>query len=265
MDDLQTLETCLSVSSFFEGSNFSPRYDNITGNFDGAGLSLGCLQWAAGPGSLSHLLSKCLQNMDASTANGYLSSFGQNVITNMAKMSGDQAKNYVLANFIEPNNKIKTSAAACWKAFLLDQNVVNTQRQLAKDEILAKANTLVSSFTPGQEDNLRAVSFFFDIVVQSGGMKNNRGHVDPISMDQASSYTNAISEAQTQNKQWVATQWQTVTDQDELAKWLLHYAFERAQLSLPQWQWNTLARRGTIATRYGFVNGTKIDLTDKLP
>lgn len=260
----QHLDTCLSISSFFEGSVFSPRYDNLTGNFDNAGISVGTLQWAAGPGSLSHLLDKCLENMDEDKANFYFKEFGDSVITNMSKMNGTAAKNYSLAYFLDANGKFLPNAKTAWKSFLLDEDVIKTQRQLAKDDILDKAYNLVAKFTPGEEQNIRCISFFFDIVVQSGGMKNSRGSVEPVSLEGATSFTNAISEALAHGKSWTADKWRNAVDTEDIAKYLLHYAYERAQLSLPQWRWNTLARRGTIATRWGYVNGTKIDLTSRL-
>lgn len=261
----QHLDTCLSISSFFEGSVFNPRYDNLTGNFDNAGISVGTLQWAAGPGSLSHLLAKCLENMDEDKANSYFKEFGNSVVTNMSKMSGNASKTYSIAYFLDGSGKFLPNAKAAWKAFLLDEAVIKTQRQLAKDDILEKAYDLVTKFTPGEELNIRCISFFFDIVVQSGGMKNNRGSVDPVSLQDATSFTKAIDEALAQGKSWTADKWRNSVDTEDIAKYLLHYAYERAQLSLPQWRWNTLARRGTIATRWGYVNGTKIDLTKMLP
>jgi hypothetical protein len=258
------LDTCLSISGFFEGSNFNPRYDNATDNFDGAGISCGCLQWAAGPGSLSTFLKHCLHNMDEAKANAYFSEFGDSVVTNMSNMNGDQAKNYSLANFLDGAGKWLPNAKAAWKTFLVDEDVIKTQRQVAQDDILMKAYSLVSKFTPGEELNLRAIAFFFDIVVQSGGMKNSRGSVEPVKKENAGSYVKAVDEARAQGKQWTADRWANSTD-EPISRWLLHYAYERAQLSLPQWRWNALARRGTIATRWGYVNSTKIDLTNKLP
>lgn len=203
--------------------------------------------------------------MDEGVANGYFSAYGSSIITNMSKMDAAQAKNFALANFINMNNSLKPDAAAAWKAFLLDPNVLATQKQVIKDDILAKAYKLAEQFVPWDSENLRVISFFFDIVVQSGGMSNSRGSVSPVAQGDYPSYELAIQASKDQGMTWVPQKWTEATDAEEISKTLLHYAYERAQLSLAQWRWNTLARRGTIATRWGYVNKTKIDLTSMLP
>jgi len=51
---------------------------------------------------------------------------------------------------------------------------------------------------------------------------------------------------------------------DNEAQLLLHYAYARALLANPQFQWDTCSRRGTIACRGGIVHAGKIDLTSVL-
>lgn len=266
MDENEVISTCLSITSFFEGSSFKPLYTNVTGNFDGQGISVGVLQWNAGTGSLPTLLKKCLELMDVDTANNYFSEFGDSVVSNMSGMSSQNCMNYCLANFIDGgSNKVTAKAKAAWQNFLGDEQVIEAQKEIAISKYLKKALALAASHTPEYQDNLRAIAYFFDTVTQSGGMSNSKGSVDPVSVNEATSYQKAIDEARAQGKTWTADKWENAIQDDPLAKLLLHYAYERSRLSASQWQWNTLARRGTIATRFGYVNSTKIDLTSMLP
>jgi len=259
------LDTCLTITSFFEGGTFKVNYSNITGNFDGQGLSVGTLQWAAGQGSLSKLLKTTLQYMSEDDANNYFKSYGDHVISNMASMSAQQCKNFCLANFIDVDNKVKTLAVATWRDFLNDPGCVKAQRDLAENDVLKKAYDLVEQYYSQDTSNLRAIAFFFDVVTQSGSMSNSRGSVSPVTLQDDLHFTQAIDEARAQGKTWTADQWLNSVNSEDISKILLHYAYDRSRLSSPQWQWNALVRRGTLATRFGYVNGVKVDLTKYLP
>ena len=60
---MSTLEVCLGITGQFEGGHGGPRYDLVSGNFDDMGMSVGCLQWNPGTGSLQKLLKLIFQKL----------------------------------------------------------------------------------------------------------------------------------------------------------------------------------------------------------
>jgi hypothetical protein len=58
--------------------------------------------------------------------------------------------------------------------------------------------------------------------------------------------------------------WKTNSSSDQLAQLLLHYAYARSMFANPQFQWDTLSRRGTIACRGGVVHEATLDFTSIL-
>ncbi len=69
MEDEQLLDICLKVTGSFEGG--TPRYDAIAGDFDGAGLSCGLLQWNTGSGTLQKLVAEIGAAMGWEKAKAY--------------------------------------------------------------------------------------------------------------------------------------------------------------------------------------------------
>jgi hypothetical protein len=137
--------------------------------------------------------------------------------------------------------------------------------ELADKMYFEKAIALSMQFVPTDPEHLRVLSFFFDLVTQSGGMSNKSGSVEPIQSSDESCFAEAIAFA-AQNNQQTAAYWQQVVDSgDELTKVLLHYAYRRAQLSRPAYVWDACSRRGAIAARGGVVHKHFFDFTEELP
>lgn len=261
------LDACLGITGFFETGSLTPKYDTITGDFDGQALSAGVLQFAAGQGQLARLLKETLNNVDATTANLIFKNYGASVVTNMAAMNATQLMNFCRANFIDQGSKMKSvkpDAATCWRTLLETPGCIAAQRKLAKEIYLSKAYDMIDKFCPWEPTNTRVVAFFFDLAVQSGGMSNSKGSVSPIAQGDPTDHQLAIDMANSNGYTKTGSAWENVTTTDQVACVLLHYAYHRALLAIPQWQWNTLARRGTIAARVGTVNKTWLDFNNKL-
>ena len=131
---------------------------------------------------------------------------------------------------------------------------------MATNGVLGRAKILVGQFCPAYVDRVRAYAFFFDLVTQSGGMQNKKGHVDPTNTPD---YKLALAFANTQNPKCAAL-WQAAVDNDPLAQLLLHYAYQRSLLSNAQYVWDAFSRRGSIACRQGIVHGATVSFISKL-
>lgn len=252
MNSHELLELCLSVSGSFE--NGDPAYDAITGNSDGMGISVGVLQWNAGAGSLAVLLSKIIQYSSSETVNAFFTN-GEDVAS-MARMSPTQALQYTREHFLQ-GEALTPVAVQEWQGLISSEPGIKAQVDLATNGILAHAIHLAQQYTPTV--NSRDICFFFDILTQSGGMGNSRGSVQPCNLAQAN-YLTAIQVAQSKSPK-TAQYWTTVCQNDSQARLLLHYAYHRALLSRPDYQWDGLSRRGAIACRGGVVHGCWFDFS----
>lgn len=257
LDDKSLLELCVRVSGGFENGG-GASYTSITGNFDGQGLSVGILQWNAGQGTLQHLLQSIGLKMGWDKAQTFFSSD----IHHLSVLAPADAIQFCLDHYITTGSThVDTGAEGKWRAFLAQPESIAAQLELASNGVMSRAKTLVSQFCPDYTDRIRPYAFFFDLVTQSGGMQNKRGHVDPFAgtpdVSSVLVYTN-------QNHAAVSAMWNQATTGDDLAKLLLYYAFMRSNLSDPQYVWDALSRRGSIACRVGIVHGAKIDFTSVL-
>lgn len=259
MSDQETLELCLRISGSFE--NGDPAYDAITGNFDGCGISVGILQWNAGTGSLSTLLSRMIQYSSTQTINAFFSN-GEDVAS-IAQMTAQQAKQFVLSNFTKDGMNLTQQAVMDWQGLLQSEPSIQAQVDLATNGVLAKAVNLATQYCP-QTCNMRDTAFFFDLVTQSGGMSNSRGSVPPVTDPNHLTYAQAIQFAY-QKSAKAAKHWEKTCESDSHAQLLLHYAFQRALLSRPEYVWDALSRRGAIACRGGVVHGAWFDFSDLIP
>jgi len=254
----ELLDTCLSITGAYENGTLA--YDGISGNFDGEGISVGALQWNPGTGSLGeHLIAKVIE-LSGSNA---VDSFFSVPVSSLATMNAADQLAFVTSNFLNGKN-LTPDGKTQWKAFLSSDSCVNAQVALAVNGVLGTAITLASQYVANGETNVRSIAFFFDVVTQSGGMKNSRGAVLPYVEGDTLTSSLAIAMAQTSYPK-TASLWSTVIESDPLANLLLHYAYQRAMLSRPDYIWDALSRRGAIACRGGMVHGVMHDFTNILP
>lgn len=257
LDDKSLLELCLTVSGMFEDGTARIDYDALTGNFDGQGISVGVLQWCAGQGSLQTLL----QNIGGRMGWDKAQTFFKSDIHHLAVLRPAEAIQFCLDHYIaEGGTHVAPPAAAAWKAFLNTPESIAAQIEMATNGVLCRAKALVQEYCPDYPESTRAHAFFFDLVTQSGGMRNAKGHVNPTNSPET---TSAIAFANTQNSA-VARMWDVASSDDALAQLLLHYAYQRSILSKAEYIWDALSRRGAIACRVGIVHGMHLDFTSQL-
>jgi len=254
VEDEQLLDICLKVTGAFEGG--TPRYDAVTGNFDGQGMSIGILQWNMGQGTLQKLLGEIGASMGWIKARAF---FPLCNIEALALMSPRVGIAYAIEHFLHVGNNrvLSLLSSIAWKLFLNTPESIAAQRAYATSTVLRSAHLLARRFVPEAANSTRVIAFFFDVVTQEGSMRT----VEPI--EGPASSGPALYYAATENLA-CTERWRSVVGTDLLAQKLLYYAYERAKLGNPEYMWDALARRGTIATRVGIVHETPIDLTGVL-
>lgn len=254
----EILDTCLHITGSYE--NGEPAYDGLTGNFDGQGMSVGVLQWCAGQGSLGNLIAKMVEMSSVE----FVDACFNTPVTQMIGMSGSQQKQFVLNNFLPDGMKLSPEAVSQWQTLLNTDVSINAQVDLASSGVLAKAMRYAAQYVQDGDQNVRVIAFFFDVVTQSGSMKNGRGSVVPYQEGDSIISDQAVALATTKSKK-TATLWASIIQSDPLANLLLHYAYQRALLSKPEYVWDALSRRGAIACRTGVVHGKLFDFNQVLP
>jgi len=258
LDNKSLLELCLKVSGGFE-SGRGASYTSLTGNFDGQGMSAGILQWNAGQGTLQTLVAAIGNAMGWDKAKTFFSS---DIQAFSQLPAGAPAISWCLTNYIAAGSKnLDPGAAARWVTFLSQPESIAAQVQIASDGVLAHAQREVVAYAPGFVGlSTRPYAFFFDLVTQEGGMTVGKHTVPPIPDGQVPDITDALAFAQA-NDPVCHDLWEAVTSEDNEATLLLHYAYARAVLANPQFQWDALSRRGTVACRTGIVHKAHIDFT----
>ena len=267
---MSTLEVCLGITGQFEGGHGGARYDLVSGNFDDMGMSVGCLQWNPGTGSIQKLLKLTFQKLGG-VPKGYES------IEALSRMGALAATRWVVANWINQTTPkgvkgpLTAEAEALWKSFLALDESVAAQQELAQAKLDAAIDEAMH-YLPwlGENINDRVAAFFFDLRVQQGGMTKRRGDgslwsPEILDRPEDANYTQALDFASSQGKTKTAGAWASACIQDPLAQVLLHYAFARAAMARTEYVWDALSRRGTIACRVGSVHGAWMDLTQILP
>lgn len=263
---MSELDVCLGISGSFEGGSGGPRWDLLTGNFDKMGISVGCLQWNPGTGSLQKLLSVIVANFGGALPDAY------SVIAPMVTMDTKRATRYAVDHFIEasnPTQPVTPDAKELWSSLLRTPESLAAQASLAQ-VLLDRAVTQARQFLPFlSEIDLRTQAFFFDLWVQQGGITkkiDGKLWAPAIIQDPASATGNRAAAYATQMKRTkTGAAWAKAAQVDPLANVLLHYALERASVARPEYVWDALSRRGTIAARQGQVHGKWFDFQNTLP
>lgn len=255
------LEICLGISGRFEGGDGGPRWDLISGNFDGMWVSVGALQWNPGTGSIQKLINLTAGKMaDTST-------FG--TIVALGRMNAASGTAYAVSKWIGPNKKVLPKAQALWTEFLNTPECIEAQQELAQEK-LDKAVAEATKFMPFlSEIDQRTMAFFFDVRVQQGSLTKIVNGVlwapEILQSPEEANWSRAVDMASLNGKKQTAAAWGKIAPEDPLSQALLHYAYERAVKARTEYQWDTLSRRGSIACRQGGVHGVWFDFMNILP
>jgi hypothetical protein len=164
---MSDLDVCLGISGSFEGGDGGPRWDLLTGDFDDMGISVGCLQWNPGTGSIQRLLHLIFQKLGSVPPEF-------EAIGRLAEMDAVSGTRYAVRNWIrpgDPHKRLTDEAVQLWQAFLQVPASLEAQVELAQVTLDAAVKEALDfmPFLNGQID-LRTAAFFFDLRVQQGGL-----------------------------------------------------------------------------------------------
>lgn len=249
------------ITGAFEGGS----YDNVSGNFDGMGLSAGVLQWCFGQGSLQNkILKPYIQR------HGSIDKLGIFPITGMDKcalMSDGQAIAFAKNNMnttkgiFKKTYSVKPEWRIAWKKFLLRPEVIQLQKE-ACTNIADQAKDMARMW--GMNSPV-AFYWFFDLLTQNGSLKGLQKPTYDIA--EAKRVINTISGGC--KKEWLKIDLNTLSH-DQIV--LLIASHRRAAMSRSQYINDVFSRKGTIALGRGIVHGDffdfnstySIELSDKI-
>lgn len=234
-EELSIFDICLKIGSTFEGATF----DTVTNNFDGQGLSLGILQFGIKNETFKNYILNMIDPMEIDV-------FPVPILP-LYNLKGDDAVLWVKDIILDDKGNIKKEWLIAWKKFLSNQTIINLQKR-AVDKYFHQAKCLVGKYGFNQ-DNKRAMVFFFDIALQVWNMKD----IDPVKANSEQAQ-NILQMYTTENM----ILWQNIELNEDQQK-LVILAHLRALKCKIEWRNAFFNRKATIATGIGIVNKEKFD------
>ncbi len=232
------LEKALDITGQFEGRGF----DQVTGDFDGQGISVGVLQWNYGQGSLQSKILKPFQQKHGLIDT--LQIFPKPGVDSTAGMTTAQALHYCRA-YMLTGTKLRAVWADAWKRFMSHRYMIDIQIKAAEDVALRAQGYCNDWKMPTSQ---QAFCFFFDIVTQNGSMKSVTPRSASLDRDACRSHAR-----QCPNN---VRHWLPLIDTASHEQLLLFQAaYHRSRLANPTYFQDTFSRKGTIALGRGFVHG----------
>lgn len=227
------LSKAISITGPFEGRGF----DQVTGNFDGVGLSLGFLQWNLGTGSLQNvLLRPFIEHYGSIDELGIF----PGPIDFVAKMNGKDAVHWATTTCLYGKDfkTVKGPWARAFQKWLVLPEMILIQRAGIKGignkaEELARTDLLSAS--------LRAFCFAFDVITQNGSMKGVK--LQRPDVDQALKHVD--NDGGTSRDVWRKAILSDSRNDEQIA--LFNTAVARAKLARPEYVQDVIYRKGGIA------------------
>lgn len=209
------LDTCLAITGSFEGRGFG----QVTGDFDGQGLSLGILQQCLGQGSLQSMLRAFVAKAGKTRVAEILGPLAPEFLDMLTWKTSQQVS---WGNKISGGRKslVRKPWGPALKALITTPEYIELQKASAQG-IFGRAITLCVNWDLWSK---RAVAYAFDTVVQQGGIgeKHKKAIRDLISSE--TKRLGALTEVQK----------------------MTCMALARCAFSVPQWQVDALSRKLAI-------------------
>jgi len=225
---------CLAMTAGFEtGQGFPECFVQVTGDFDGQGMSLGVLQWNFGQGSLQPLLAEALQD-----CRGLLEGiFHEHLPVLEAVLAAERGEQMEFARSIQgPRHTVAEPWLGMFKALCRLPPFQDIQVRYAA-RTMDQARHLAQNFNLSSE---RGIALMFDIVTQNGGI----GSV--VAAQIRSDYAGVTEEGAA----------------GEVARMGI-VARRRAAAAKPEWVEDVRARKLCIAEGRGRVHGIDYDLVEQ--
>ncbi len=224
---------CLALTGSFETDAPPPDcFADLSGDFDGHGLSFGVLQWNLGRGSLQPLL----QRLDARRPGLLDDVFNAHAATLRAVLAAPREEQLAWARGIQvPRHSIHEPWRGLFKTLGRRPECQLVQTQAA-ESVLAETRKLVAAYGLSSE---RALALMFDIKVQNGGI-STRCRAKTLAGFAGLPADLPLEKREPQRMRIVAER--------------------RAAVAKLKWRPDVLARKLTIADGVGEVHGRMYDL-----
>lgn len=187
-----TMEKAILLTSHFEGTN---GYSTIAGDFDGAGLSLGIIQFNIKSNSLQPLLQQMVQSYSEMTHNIFGDNY-QNLIDMLAMSSSGQL------TWAKSINNSKNNIVEPWKSQFTALCQTSEFQAIQRSGIQSYIDKAFSICDDYQLTTERGLALAFDIAVQNGSVKaaareiiNSKLTGSTGYMDKLSIIANAVADA----------------------------------------------------------------------
>lgn len=236
------LARALRITGSFEGKGI----DQVTGDFDAQGISVGVLQWNYGQGSLQTEIllpwQKKYGKIDP------LAEFPWPGIDATATMGSQSALMYCRRHMLN-GTRVKPDWAEAWARFLKHPYTVEMQLKAA-EKVGARADKLCRDWGLNSE---RAFCFFFDVVTQNGSMKTV--------VRESASLVECLAICDGPRRPSNRTLWKELLPKATTEQLVLFKAaYDRACLANPTFFQDVFSRKGTIALGRGIVHGKSWNL-----
>jgi hypothetical protein len=177
----QALETAFSVTSGFETSG--DRFQQVTGNFDGAGLSFGPVQWNFKSNTLVPLFRKFQEKDESALRACFTDEIDYDEWLEVLDLSA--AQQIAWANDIS-TGRGGHDVVQPWKGYLQAVGRVEKFRAIMVEQALRKygarlmkAVKYLQDLKPGvQIDHLRCLCSLYDLVIQQGSLDKARQAIE---------------------------------------------------------------------------------------
>lgn len=237
------LEVALAITSRFEGKG----YGQVTGDFDGQGLSVGILQWCFGQGSLQErILGAYFKQYGSIDALGIFPA----KVDHLVGTSARTALAYCRATMLSGKD-VKPSWKTAWEKFATMPEVIQIQLRACQD-VSDRAQKICEVYGL---TSLRAYCWAFDIVTQNGSMKDvplMKPDRAALAAELESMRPSAAGGTDFKKNRAI---WQSLKVGDEQVS-LLRTTLKRASLGNSKYVSDVVNRKGSIAMGHGHIHGT---------
>jgi LysM repeat protein len=249
----------LLCTSQYETSTPYPRNFGVTaGNFDGAGVSWGAIQFNAKTGPLIAMWQAMINNHSTVTLNAFLENVNRTVESNTLNhdiwkammLRGDFAEILAWADSRSDEAKKDHGLIEPWNTYFMSLGITEEAQELQKNNASWYHQVALQWWNDFGLWSRQGYALTFDIAVQSGSMNPK---VNSVTYD-------LIGEINT----WYAGLDKTgkTAKQLEVEK-LVKIANRRADYIDTSWQVQYRDRKVTLAEGYGVVNGLTMDTDGK--
>jgi hypothetical protein len=159
-----TKQKALLITSEYEGPD---GYSNVTGNFDGQGLSFGALQWNLGQGTLQPILSSLITRYP-DTVNAIFGGDKLQTLQNVLATSSSEQVDWGQSISLHGGGTIQSDWCQAFKHLGQTAQCQTVQLEAA-DAYLQRAKALCDEFGIRTE---RGYALMFDIAVQNGSVSD---------------------------------------------------------------------------------------------